>query len=212
MLSDARSGKPPIPVLLHAADPLSEAGARAQLADQKAIVLVDDRSYPGAVPLLVTGSADDEMVTRWGAGSTPKGPRAVLVTCRLRQSVLPNLVTRGIGAVVWRHDATGPRMARAVTAVARGEADMPADLVRALMDQISGLPQPAGRPSGTSALTAREVNILRRAAEGDETGEIADRLGYSERTIKRDLHELMKRLQLRTRAHAVAYAMRTGHL
>ncbi|WRZ89773.1 helix-turn-helix transcriptional regulator [Streptomyces sp. NBC_01007] len=56
------------------------------------------------------------------------------------------------------------------------------------------------------------MSILRRAADGDETGEIADRLGYSERTIKRDLHELMKRLGLRNRAHAVAYALRAGYL
>ncbi|WP_328672285.1 helix-turn-helix transcriptional regulator [Streptomyces sp. NBC_00328] len=213
MPSNALGGTSPIPVLLHAADPLSEAGARAQLGDQRAIVLVGNGSRPETVPLLVTNSADEELVTGWCADAPADGPRAVLVTGRLRQSGLPNLVAGGIGAVVWRHEATGPRLVRAVTAVARGEADMPADLVRALMDQVGGLlPRTPGRPSSSTALTAREVSILRRAADGDETGEIADRLGYSERTIKRDLHELMKRLGLRNRAHAVAYALRAGYL
>ncbi|MET9506711.1 response regulator transcription factor [Streptomyces sp. NPDC006622] len=213
MPSNAFGGKSPIPVLLHVSDPLSEAGARAQLSDQRAIALVGNSSRPGTVPLLVTNSADEEVVTQWCASAPADGPRAVLVTGRLRQSGLPNLVAGGVGAVVWRHEATGPRLVRAVTAVARGEADMPADLVRALMDQVGGLlPQTPGRSSGSTALTAREVSILRRAADGDETGEIADRLGYSERTIKRDLHELMKRLGLRNRAHAVAYALRAGYL
>lgn len=213
MPSNALGGKSPIPVLLHVSDPLSEAGARAQLSDQRAIVLVGNSSRPETVPLLVTNSADEEVVTQWCASTPADGPRAVLVTGRLRQSGLPNLVAGGVGAVVWRHEATGARLVRAITAVARGEADMPADLVRTLMDQVGGLlPHIPGRSSGSTGLTAREVSILRRAADGDETGEIADRLGYSERTIKRDLHELMKRLGLRNRAHAVAYALRAGYL
>ncbi|WRZ89772.1 hypothetical protein OHB54_12285 [Streptomyces sp. NBC_01007] len=122
--------------------PLSEAGARAQLGDQRTIVLVGNSSRPETVPLLVTNSADEEMVTQWCADAPADGPRAVLVTGRLRQSGLPNLVAGGIGAVAWRHEATGPRLVRAVTAVARGEADMPADLVRALMDQVGGLLPP----------------------------------------------------------------------
>ncbi|MEU1691689.1 helix-turn-helix transcriptional regulator [Streptomyces hirsutus] len=214
MPSHALGGKHPIPVLLHASDPLSEAGARAQLSDQRAIVLTPDGSRPGTVPLLVADSADDEMVTRWCATAPPDGPRAVLVTGRLRQSGLSNVIAGGIGAVVRRHEANGPRLVRAVTAVARGEGDIPADLVRALMDQVSSLlPQTAaGRSPRPTVLTAREVSILRWAADGEETRQIADRLGYSERTVKRDLHDLMKRLHLRNRTHAVAYAMRAGYM
>jgi DNA-binding NarL/FixJ family response regulator len=213
MPSSAFGGKSPIPVLLHASDPLSDAGVRVQLGDQRAVVLVDGSFRPDTVSLLVADSADDEMVTQWCATTLAKGLRAVLVTGRLRQSGLPDIIAGGIGAVVWRHEATGPRLVRAVTAVARGEGDIPADLVRALMDQVGGMrPGAPGRSSLPAALTPREVSILRRAADGDETGEIADRLGYSERTIKRDLHALMKRLGLRNRAHAVAYAMRAGYL
>jgi DNA-binding NarL/FixJ family response regulator len=38
------------------------------------------------------------------------------------------------------------------------------------------------------------------------------KLAYSERTIKNIVHELLERLELRNRAHAVAYAMRVGAL
>ena len=46
--------------------------------------------------------------------------------------------------------------------------------------------------------------------QGHDTSEIASRMCYSERTVKNVLHDLTTRLQLRNRAHAVAYAMREG--
>ena len=39
-----------------------------------------------------------------------------------------------------------------------------------------------------------------------DTGEIASKLSYSERTVKNVMHGLTTRLHLRNRAHAVAYA------
>jgi DNA-binding NarL/FixJ family response regulator len=61
-----------------------------------------------------------------------------------------------------------------------------------------------------SALRSREVDVLRLVAEGYDTAEIARTLSYSERTIKKVLHEMTMRLQLRNRSHAVAYALRAG--
>jgi DNA-binding NarL/FixJ family response regulator len=61
-----------------------------------------------------------------------------------------------------------------------------------------------------TGLSPREVDVLRLVADGLDTGEIADSLNYSERTVKNVLHELTTRLQLRNRSHAVAYAVREG--
>ena len=61
-----------------------------------------------------------------------------------------------------------------------------------------------------SGLSEREIEVLRLVAEGLDTGEIARRLSFSERTIKSVLHDVTTRLQLRNRAHAVAYAVREG--
>ena len=49
-------------------------------------------------------------------------------------------------------------------------------------------------------------------AEGLETSEIAERLCYSERTVKGVVHEITTRLRLRNRAQAVAYAVRQGFI
>jgi DNA-binding CsgD family transcriptional regulator len=59
-------------------------------------------------------------------------------------------------------------------------------------------------------LQAREVEVLRLLAEGNDTMEIARHLNYSERTVKNVLHAMMKRLNLRNRSHAVAFGLRCG--
>lgn len=54
--------------------------------------------------------------------------------------------------------------------------------------------------------------MIKLVAEGLETREIAAKLCYSERTVKSVLQGMMLRLNLRNRAHLVAYAAREGYL
>lgn len=54
--------------------------------------------------------------------------------------------------------------------------------------------------------------MLRLLAEGLDTAEIAAKLNYSERTIKNIISAVTRRLNLRNRTHAVAYAIRAGTL
>ena len=61
-----------------------------------------------------------------------------------------------------------------------------------------------------NGLATREIEVLRLVADGCDTHEIADKLAYSERTVKNVLHDVTTRLQLRNRSHAVAYALRQG--
>lgn len=63
---------------------------------------------------------------------------------------------------------------------------------------------------GAAVLTERETEVLRLAAEGFSTAEIARKLAYAEKTIKVALQNVTVRLQLRNRVHAVAYAVRNG--
>lgn len=59
-------------------------------------------------------------------------------------------------------------------------------------------------------LSKREHQVLRLLAEGESTRGIAQRLSYSERTVKNIVHDLLVKLDCRTRAHAVALAARRG--
>ncbi|MEU1607930.1 helix-turn-helix transcriptional regulator [Micromonospora matsumotoense] len=68
----------------------------------------------------------------------------------------------------------------------------------------------APRGIDVNGLSVRESEILRLVADGMDTREVATRLSYSERTVKKVLHDITSRFQLRNRTHAVAYAVREG--
>ena len=91
---------------------------------------------------------------------------------------------------------------------------MPADLLAGLLGHVGRLQRQVLAPRGLrfSGLSDREVDVLRLVAEGLDTGEIARQLAFSERTIKSVLHDVTTRLQLRNRAHAVAFAVREGFI
>jgi DNA-binding NarL/FixJ family response regulator len=120
----------------------------------------------------------------------------------------------GVGAVVWRREATAHRLLQTVLAASRGEGDLPGDLLGRLIRQVGTMQRSAVNLSSppVSGLARREIDVLRLVAEGMDTGEIASKLSYSERTVKNVMHGLTTRLQLRNRAHAVAYALREGYI
>ena len=59
-------------------------------------------------------------------------------------------------------------------------------------------------------LSARELEVLRLVAEGQDTTAIAGALFYSERTVKNVISRVVHQLQAANRAQAVAVAIRTG--
>lgn len=67
---------------------------------------------------------------------------------------------------------------------------------------------PESRPM--SRLDRRSLDVVSLLAAGAGTREIAETLGYSERTIKGVVREVQLALGTRTRAQAVAEAMRQG--
>lgn len=177
--------------------------------------LVDDAEpRPGTVAVLVGETPDETMLSSLRKLVRSDGARAVLVVSLIRETELLDVIECGVGAVVWRHEATALRLSQAVIAASRGDGDLPADLLGRLISQVGTLQRSmAGRP-GTpfSGLVSREVDVLRLVAEGLDTGEIASKLSYSERTVKNVMHGLTTRLHLRNRAHAVAYALREGYI
>jgi DNA-binding NarL/FixJ family response regulator len=61
-----------------------------------------------------------------------------------------------------------------------------------------------------SRLTAREVEILRHVADGSADSAIARSLHLSESTVKTHLRSVYSKLDVPSRAAAVAVAMRNG--
>lgn len=66
--------------------------------------------------------------------------------------------------------------------------------------------------NGTVVVEPRGRRLLELLADGHNTREIAERLAYSERTIKKHIAELEHDFAVRTRAQLVAVAVRDGHI
>ncbi|KUN43969.1 MULTISPECIES: helix-turn-helix transcriptional regulator [Streptomyces] len=204
-----------IPVVVQAPDPISRAGVRSQLAQHPVIDLLDSaEAGPGTVAVLVNEGPDETTLSQLRRLVRSDGARAVLVVNAIREAELLDVIECGVGAIVWRHEASAHRLVQAVLAAARGDGDLPADLLGRLITQVGSLQRTASGQTGVplSGLVPREIDVLRLVAEGLDTGEIASKLSYSERTVKNVMHGLTTRLHLRNRAHAVAYALREGYI
>jgi DNA-binding CsgD family transcriptional regulator len=59
-------------------------------------------------------------------------------------------------------------------------------------------------------LTDRERQVVALIADGHPLREVAAEVCYSERTVKNTLHSAVVKLGARSRAHAVAIAVREG--
>ena len=202
-----------VPVAVHAEDPILRAGVGYHLRPRPEVeVLGPDERDRAAVSLVVVDRVDEaaERLLRelQRSGSTRTG----LVVGLFEQGGLQTIVQCGVAAVIRRAEADPDRLVNMIVALARGEGVLPGDLLGRLLEQVGRLQRKVLDPQGftMSTLSAREVEMLRLIAEGLDTGEIAAKMSYSERTVKNVLYELTTRLQLRNRAHAVGYAMRNG--
>jgi len=200
-----------VAVRVHSLDPISEAGILVQLRQRPEIRVAE----PGEAASVVIAVADvvDEAATRWLlALHRADGTPVVLVVGQLDPRTVVGIVGSGVCGVVRRADASPERLVRVVRAAAQGYGDMPPDLVRHLLDQVSLLNRTTLEPRRLSfaGLTERERDVLKLIADGLSTREVATRLAYSERTIKAVLQSLTVRLNLRNRTQAVAYAVRNG--
>jgi DNA-binding CsgD family transcriptional regulator len=70
------------------------------------------------------------------------------------------------------------------------------------MNQISSAAQ-SDELSSVFNLTTREVEILKRVAQGNTDREIANLLGLSEKTIHHHVEHILVKLRAKNRTHAV---------
>ncbi len=202
-----------IPVLVSSLDPVLQAGIASALRARHEVWVVHDADAGSAVVAVVAADEVDEEVLAEAKALQRTGcSKVVLVVARLDDGGLLAAVEAGVCGLLRRSEATPERLVAAVDAAAAGEGTMPPDLLGRLLHQVGRLQRQVLTPRGImfTGLTSREACVLRLVAEGHDTSEIAQRLSYSQRTIKNVLHDLTTRLNLRNRTHAVAYAIREG--
>ncbi|GAA2270721.1 MULTISPECIES: helix-turn-helix transcriptional regulator [Kitasatospora] len=103
---------------------------------------------------------------------------------------------------------------RAIARVRAGEAAVAADVLQGAFERLL---RPAVEPDDDALrllrlLTRREVQVLLRIAEGEDTAGIAAGMGIAPSTARTHVQRVLMKLGARTRLEATAVAARTGLL
>jgi len=101
-------------------------------------------------------------------------------------------------------------LVRAVRIVASGGTYVDPSLTGALVGVGQRRQSPGGMPA--VSLSEREAEVIRLIAEGHTSKEMAQNLGLSPRTLETYKARAMSKLNLRTRAELIRYALRSGWL
>jgi DNA-binding NarL/FixJ family response regulator len=89
----------------------------------------------------------------------------------------------------------------AIRAVHAGKKRIPPDIAVALVDHMTD-----------EGLTQREIDVLRLIADGNSNKEIATHLSLSEETIKNHVTNILSKLGVNNRSHAVTIGLKRGIL
>ncbi|MET8150652.1 LuxR C-terminal-related transcriptional regulator [Actinoplanes sp. NPDC049668] len=112
-------------------------------------------------------------------------------------------VRAGVRAMLPLTGVTPAQLAAALDSASHGDGQLP---YQVLIRLLNG----AGAEHPVESLTARQALVLRLIADGHANAAIARELSCSEHTVKNIIYDLMARLQVNNRAHAVARGIRTG--
>jgi len=173
-------------------------GALGDPALAAADVVIVDISIAGGHQLLESVGESD-------------GSHAIACTSECDGESVATAVEAGAVGYLRKESLTQDLLQAAVHAAAGGAAILAPDLLAGLL-QASGFEPGCPPPRSPSAqvLTDREQRVLALIAEGHPTREVAEQLCYSERTVKNVLHDIVTKLNVRSRSQAVAHAVRDG--
>jgi DNA-binding NarL/FixJ family response regulator len=136
------------------------------------------------------------------------GARVLLCMHEAVTADVLDAIGSGVGGALARDQLTPDTLLAAVSAVAAGIFAFDASVLRTLSGSVAPIRQ-RDRPTAPSGgFAPREQLVLSLVAAGLSNREIAERLSYSERTIKTILHDIVIRLGVKSRSQAVAMAVR----
>jgi DNA-binding NarL/FixJ family response regulator len=135
------------------------------------------------------------------------GARVIVCASDSGQDAAITALQAGAVGYLPKAELTPETLATAVRAAASGSSVMTPDLLGHL---LAKLPENAEVRPAAARLTDREQQVLSLIAAGHPTREVALELSYSERTVKNVLHDVVTKLNARSRSQAVAFAVREG--
>ena len=186
---------------------VAEALEHEDLAGASVVVL--DHDLPGAQEFV-------RKVGSWNANGNGNGhgtrKRVIVCSARCEQEKILAAVQAGAVGFLVKDTLTPEALAGGVRAASHGTGVLAPELMSTLLDGLSRVSREVLEPRGLtlSRLNEREQSVLSLIADGHPIREIADQLCYSERTVKNVLHDVITKLNVRTRSQAIAHAVREG--
>jgi DNA-binding NarL/FixJ family response regulator len=144
------------------------------------------------------------------ADAGPLLPRVIILTTYDLDQYVYAALTAGASGFLLK-DVTPEHLTAAVRLVRSGDALLAPSITRRLVERFATRDdRTASLHRDLSALTPRELEVLKSLARGRSNAELAARFQLSEATVKTHVARILAKLRLRDRAQAVIAAYETG--
>jgi two-component system nitrate/nitrite response regulator NarL len=203
----------PIRVAIADDHPIFRLGVKTLLTGESGLSLVGEAADTESALQMVAGVRPDillsdhhppqlnglEVIRRLTASRS--ATRTVILTAALAEREIQVALMHGAWGVVLKHTA-GDVLVKCLRQVMEGAQWIGLESVSAL---IGGLRAPAG--GGSSSLTPREIDIVRRVARGASNKDIAWDLKMGEQTVKNHLRRIFRKLNVANRVELALLAV-----
>jgi len=151
---------------------------------------------------------DGIAVTRQITHEFPSMAVIMLTMYRQSQQVLRAMKNGARGYLL--KSVSSQELAQAIRTVHEGGTLIEPELTGAIVSEYRRLSNSAAGGRPIRALSEKEIEIIRYVATGMSNKEIAEKLAYSEKTVKNYLSIIFQKLGTRDRTQAAIFALRNG--
>ena len=210
-------------VLICDDQPLVRAGVRTLLSTQPDIEIVGDaidgaaaiaaasRWHPNVVLMDIRMPGTDGITATQRITSIERAPRVLVLTTYDQDEYVFDALAAGASGFMLK-DARPEDLISGIRSVAAGDALLAPSVTRRLIGLFAhARPAPSRRTGDpVGLLTNREREVLHLVARGLSNADIATTLHITDHTVKTHVANLLNKLDLRDRVHAVIFAYEHG--
>jgi DNA-binding NarL/FixJ family response regulator len=135
--------------------------------------------------------------------------RIVMLTMHADREVLEAAIDAGAAGYLVK-DCSIDEIAQTVRQACDDDTALSPAIAASMLDEVRRLEPHVAEDAPERIVTKREEEVLQLIADGCSTGEVADRLYISHKTVKNHLASIYQKLNARDRTQAVLQAVRMG--